>query len=126
MINPSIQAVESLRCNNYPTVVLCDPGFQCLVPMYAYRNDPLLIVPNSRIDINQVIQVAAKKKYCFILKEFSLPSGYFNNRGEKYKILSNLPGFTQKKYSITPGRNVPDSAWLFTPKGENFNIKMDR
>lgn len=125
MINPSIQAVESLRCNNYPTVVLCDPGFICMVPRYAYRNDPLIIFPDSSMDLNQVIRVAAKKKYCFILKEFPPPSAHPGYKGKKYKILSNLPDYTQKKYSITPGRHVPDSVWLFTPEGENFNIKMD-
>lgn len=115
-VNPSIEAIESLRCTNHETLVLCDPIAICLVPWYAYRNDPLLTVPDFRKDLNEVILQAAKKKICFILKEFSHPGTTQRYKGETFEILSELPDYTQKKYSIKPGRHIPDYAWLFTPK----------
>ncbi len=117
--NPTIEAVEALRCNDRPTMVLGDPGYINSVPMYAYRNDPLIMAPDQQTDLNEKILQAASEKYCFILEEYPQYTYY---KGKAYKILSQLPGYTQKKYSIKPGRHVPNSAWVFTPIGVESNI----
>jgi hypothetical protein len=115
--NPITEAVEAMRCTNHPTVILCDPWRDVFVPWYAYRNDPLIIAPHRVTDPYiknpaEAISRAASKKSCFILIEGPQGNVY---KGETYKILSALPNYTQKKYSITPGHVVPNSAWLFTP-----------
>lgn len=115
--NPITKAVDALRCDGRQTVVLCDPWRNGFVPWYAYRNDPLITAPFRPIDPYirssvQEIPKAASKKYCFILIEG--PQGNVS-QGSFYQILSGLPDYTGKKYSITPGHVIPDSAWLFTP-----------
>jgi hypothetical protein len=121
--NPIIEAIEPLRCNNRPTMVLGDPAFIDVVPMYAYRNDPLVITPDKKTDLNEEILQAASEKYCFILEEYPQNRYY---EGKTYKILSVLPGYTQKKYSIKPDRFIPDSAWVFTPIGVEINIHKSK
>jgi hypothetical protein len=122
-LNPSIEAIEALRCDNHPTIALGDPWWISRVPMYAYRNDPLLMVPDHLTDPNAIILQAASEKYCFILKELPQLKDY---KGKAYKILSALPDYTQKKYSIKPGMHIPDYAWLFTPKEVKINITINK
>ena len=124
--NPITEAIEGMRCNSRPTVVLSDPGRNAFVAWYAYRNDPLIIVPHQikyifpfiTVPVNEIYK-AASEKYCFILIEG--PQGKVH-KGEIYKILSALPGYSQESHSITPGHVIPDSAWLFTPIGSETTI----
>jgi hypothetical protein len=126
--NPITEAIEAMRCNNRPTVVLCEPRRNGFVAWYAYRNDPLIIAPHHTkdpyiIDPAEEILKASSEKYCFILIEGPQHNVY---KGETYKILSALPGYSQERYSITPGHVIPDSAWLFTPLGVETNRKKDK
>ena len=123
VVNPLIADIDALRCPNYPTVIITDPLHDAIVPGYAYRDDPLIIVPyaslitarNEPDPAGKIVQFASKK-YCFILMERVQHKVY---SGKVNKILSSLPGYSGKKYSITPGMNIPDSAWVFTPSEEN-------
>lgn len=125
--NPITEAIESMRCNSRPTVVLADPGRNAFVPWYAYRNDPLIIVPHQikymfpyvTVSVNEISR-AASEKNCFILIEG--PQGNVD-KGEVYKILTALPGYSQERRSITPGHVIPDSAWLFTPSGLETHVE---
>ncbi len=127
--NPIIEAVETMRCKDHPTVVLSDPSHDAIVPGYAYLNDPLIIVPYSNLKSNlyksdpaEKIFEFASEKYCFILLERFHHKVYNGNIKD---ILSALPGFSQKKYSITPGLNIPDTAWLFAPSAAEISFKKD-
>jgi hypothetical protein len=119
-VNPLTEAVEAMRCSDRPTVIVNDPLYDSIVPGYAYRNDPLIIVPysdmktlhNDKSDPTGKISQLASEKYCFILMERSKHKRY---NGNINKILSTLPGYSQKRYTITPGLNIPDYAWLYTP-----------
>ena len=123
VVNPLIADIDALRCPNYPTVIITDPLHDAIVPGYAYRDDPLIIVPyaslitarNEPDPAGKIVQFASKK-YCFILMERVQHKVY---SGKINKILSSLSGYSGKKYSITPGMNIPDSAWVFTPSEEN-------
>jgi hypothetical protein len=121
-LNPAIEAIDALRCNNQPTIVLGEPSWISRVPMYAYRNDPLLIVPDEESDPNAIITHAAPNNICFILIELPTHRRY---EGKAYKSLSALPGYTQNKYSLKPGNNIAEYAWLFTPKGAKIKINKD-
>lgn len=122
--NPIKQAIEDLRCDNDPTVVLSDPWRNNYVPWFAYRDDPFILVPTQKnlykSDPTDIISRGAAEKYCFILIEGPQDNIY---KGKTYDILFALPGYTVEKRSITPGRAIPDFAWLFTPvsfdKGRN-------
>jgi len=113
LINPSIAAIEGGRCDNIPTIVLGDPGYINLVPGYAYRNDPEIIVPDYHVNVQETISRGVINKNCFILQEQKWHSSY---RGVAYEVLSTIPSYTGKKYSTTPGPHVPDHAWSFVPK----------
>jgi len=123
--NPIKQAIETMRCDNHPTVVLSDPWRNNYVPWFAYRDDPLLVVPtqkklNKSIPTDSISRGAAEK-HCFILIEGPQHNIY---KGKIYDILSALPGYTVEKHSITPGKVIPDFAWLFTPV--SVDIKKGR
>ncbi len=127
--NPITEAIDRMRCNSRPTVVLTDPGRNAFVAWYAYRNDPLMIVPHHiknmfpfiTVSVNEISE-AASEKNCFILIEG--PQGKVD-KGAIYKTLSALPGYSQERHSITPGHVIPDSAWLFTPLGsETYSKKL--
>lgn len=117
--NPITEAIDGMRCKDRQTVVLTDPGRNAFVPWYAYRNDPLMIVPHEikkmfpfiTVSVNEISRAASEKK-CFILIEG--PQGKVE-KGAIYKTLSALPGYSQERRSIRPGHVIPDSAWLFTP-----------
>jgi hypothetical protein len=130
VFNPIIEAIEDVRCRNYPTVVLTDPLHDSIISGYVYPNDPLIIVPYPTLqavrygpDPAEKIKHFSADKSCFILMErpqHKVFSGKIN------KLLSALPGYSQKRHSITPGLNIPDSAWLFTPLGGiETKIKKD-
>jgi hypothetical protein len=131
VVNPVTADIDALRCRNYPTVIITDPLHDAIVPGYAYRDDPLIIVPyselktlhNDKSDPAERILKFASEKYCFILMERVQHKVY---KGNINKILSSLPGYSVKRYSITPGLNVPDSALLFTPSGVELDIKEIR
>jgi len=125
--NPITEAIEGMRCNSRPTVVLSDPGRNAFVAWYAYRDDPLIIVPHHiknmfpfiTVSVNEISE-AASEKHCFILIEG--PQGKVD-KGAIYKTLASLPGYSQERHSITPGHVIPDSAWLFTPSGLETHIE---
>ena len=130
VFNPVKDAVETLRCSDYPTAVITDPLHDSIVPGYAYRKDPLIFVPYSRLmtvrnepDPTEKILQLASKKYCFILMERVHHKVY---SGKVHKILSSLPGYSGKEYSITPGMNIPDSAWVFTPSEVEIDVKKNK
>jgi len=112
MFNPSTAVIEKLRCNKHKTVVLGAPKFIGKVPWYAYRNDHSIIVPWLNNNINEVISNAAMQKHCIILQEIE-SHRLFND--DLFGKLSALSDYTKKRYSTSPGRHVPDSAWLFVP-----------
>jgi hypothetical protein len=111
--NPATTAIDALRCKNTQTVVISDPGYINKIPWYAYRNNPLLIVPISQKEVDSIITQSALKGHCFILQEVKYSKAY---DGHYFNRLTNLSGYTGKQYAIKRGLHVPDSAWLFAPK----------
>ncbi|MCC7202163.1 MAG: glycosyltransferase family 39 protein [Nitrospirae bacterium] len=128
--NPITEAIDGMRCRSRPTVVLTDPGRNAFVAWYAYRNDPLMMIPHQIKNMFPFITVsvseiynAASEKHCFILIEG--PQGKVD-KGAVYKTLSALPGYAHERYSIRPGHVIPDSAWLFTPLELKANMEKQK
>lgn len=112
LFNPSLEAIKTLRCHDKPTVVLTYPHYISKIPRYAYRNDPLIIVPKAGPDLIKFMLEAASKKYCFILQGQPQKMPY---QEEEYCTLFSLSGYAMEKYNVRPGCHVPDVAWVFTP-----------
>lgn len=111
LFNPSLEAIETLRCHDKPTVVLTYPHYINKVPRYAYRNDSLIFVPKAGTCLIRYILEAASKKYCFILQGQPQKMPY---QEEEYRTLFSLSGYAKEKYNARPGCLVPNVAWVFT------------
>ena len=110
--NPSKDAIEKLKCSDRETIIINDPRSLSLIPWYIYLNDPMVMAPDIKEDIVEIIEDGIRGQSCFILQENRNHKKYNGTFFEKLTALPNYKKYLIKTYK---GTHVPDSAWLFKP-----------
>jgi hypothetical protein len=112
IVNQATVHIEKLHCEDRKTVVVSDPVFIGVVPWYAFRNDPTVIIPELSANIDELVSNAVNQGHCIILQEQTKINYYSGNLLEQ---LSALPGYSGSHSEAGKGYKFLNSAWLFRP-----------